>query len=106
LKHLRRNHEKGGYRNMLPLGLLTTGEKGEVLDIISKAHFGDHQGSRGRDKGRNPEHCRLEDMGLRTGKTVEVLNNKGMGPLLLKMDDARIALGRRMAMKIMVRRKN
>lgn len=90
---------------MLPLGLLTTGEKGEVMDIISKTRSCDHNVSRG-SKGRNPEHCRLEDMGLRTGKTVEILNNEGMGPLLLKMDDARIALGRKMAMKIMVRRKN
>ena len=91
---------------MMPLGLLTTGEKGEVMDVISKDQTGNNRGSQGNDKGRHNEHCRLEDMGLRTGKTVEMLNNEGRGPLLLKLDDARIAVGRRVAMKIMVRRKN
>ena len=60
---------------MMPLGLLTEGEKGEVMEIISKAHHGDQFGFRGDEKGRQPEDCRLEDMGLRTGKTVEILGD-------------------------------
>lgn len=91
---------------MMPLGLLTTGETGEVVHIILKGRNGDQSLGQGNDISRNSEYCRIEDMGLRTGKTVEMLNNGGQGPLLLKVDDARIALGRRMAMKIMVRRKN
>ncbi len=83
---------------MLPLGLLSTGEKAEVLRVIAK----EHQGHRHKRKsGRN---FRVEDMGLRTGKTVEMLNNKGRGPLLIKVDGSRIAIGRIMAMRIMVRR--
>jgi ferrous iron transport protein A len=44
-------------------------------------------------------------MGLRAGKTIEMLNNKGGGALLVKIDETRIAIGRGMAMKVMVRRK-
>ena len=44
-------------------------------------------------------------MGFRVGKTVEMLNNGGQGPLLIKVDESRLALGRGIAMKIMVRRK-
>ena len=35
---------------------------------------------------------------------IEMLNNEGRGPLLLKVEESRIAIGRGMAMKIMVRR--
>ncbi len=45
-------------------------------------------------------------MGIRPGKTVEMLNNEGGGALLVKVDEARIAVARAMAMKIMVRRKD
>jgi ferrous iron transport protein A len=48
--------------------------------------------------------CRLEDMGLRCGKTVEMLSNSGHGSLLVRVDDSRIALGRGVAMKVSVRR--
>jgi ferrous iron transport protein A len=41
-------------------------------------------------------------MGLRVGKTVEMLNNAG-GPVLLRVDESRIAIARGLAMKIMVR---
>lgn len=79
---------------MTPLGLLGTGEEAEVMEV----------------KGRNDPRkcrrsCRVEDMGLRAGKTVQMLNNEGRGPLLMKVGDSRIAMGRGMAMKIMVRRK-
>ncbi|MDA8387575.1 MAG: FeoA family protein [Nitrospiraceae bacterium] len=45
----------------------------------------------------------IEDMGIRAGKEVEMLKNPGRGPLLLKVDEARIAIGRAMAMRIFVR---
>jgi len=45
-------------------------------------------------------------MGIRPGKTIEMLSNEGGGALLVKIDEARIAMGRTMAMKIMVRRKD
>lgn len=78
---------------MFPLGLLSTGERAEIVRLRnSEAH-----GPDGKDCG-----CRMEDMGLRVGKTVEVLANGGHGPVLVKVDESRIALGRGMAMKIMV----
>jgi ferrous iron transport protein A len=74
---------------MVPLGLLQLGDRAEVVEIIS---------------GKHP-CARIEDMGFRVGKTVEMLNNEGRGPLLIKVDESRLALGRGMAMKILVRRK-
>lgn len=74
---------------MIPLGLLRLGDRAEVVEIIPDKH----------------PWARIEDMGFRVGKTVEMLNNEGRGPLLIKVDESRLALGRGMAMKIMVRRK-
>jgi len=37
-------------------------------------------------------HDLLEDMGIRPGKEVEILNNGGGGALLVKVDDSRIAV--------------
>ncbi len=82
---------------MAPLGLLSTGEKAEIAEIRAQKDI-----CAGRGKH---QMCQAEDMGLRIGKTVEMLNNEGRGPLLLKVDESRIAIGRGMAMKIMVKRK-
>ncbi len=82
----------------IPLGLLAPGEKAVVVDI------------RGGRRPHGPGCCghgslsRLEDLGLRLGKTLEVLNNRGACPLLIKVDESRLALGRGVAMKILVRR--
>lgn len=81
---------------MSPLGILSRGEKAEVVEIRSSCGC-----SHGRDK---KQACHTEDLGIRAGKTVEVLNNEGGGPLLIKVDESRIAISRGMAMKIMVRR--
>lgn len=81
---------------MSPLGLLSTGEKAEIVEIMAQ---------KGSCHGTGKQHvCHVEDMGLRIGKTVEMLNNKGGGPVLLRIDESRIAMARGMAMKIMVRR--
>ncbi len=79
---------------MVPLGLLSMGEKGEIVAVRLPAI----------NETASKSDCRVEDMGLRVGKTVEMLTNGGSGPLLLKVDESRIALARAMAMKIMVRR--
>ncbi len=75
---------------MVPLGLLGTGDKAEVIEIVSNQR----------------PIARIEDMGFRAGKVVEMLNNCGQGPLLIKIDESRVALGRGMAMKIMVKRRD
>lgn len=84
---------------MIPLGLLAAGERAEVMGV--------REGVTGTDRpisGCSEGLGRIEDMGLRTGKVVEMLNNEGRGALLLKIDESRIAIGRGMAMKILVRK--
>lgn len=83
---------------MTPLGLLNIGEQAEIVEI------GTQKGC-AHANGKN-QLCHAEDMGLRVGKVIEMLNNEGRGPILLKIDESRIAIGRGMAMKIMVRRKD
>lgn len=89
---------------MAPLGLLTEGEKGEIVDI--KARFSNMAcdcSCSGKHK-RHETMCHAQDMGLRQGKVVEVLSNQGIkGAMLLKVDESRIAIDRGMAMKIFVR---
>jgi Fe2+ transport system protein FeoA len=46
----------------------------------------------------------MMNMGLRPGKQVEMLTNRGAGPLVLRVDECRIAIARGAAMKIYVRR--
>lgn len=87
---------------MMPLALLSPGEHAEIVrvnaDVEEKKTCCGQCGGE-RHKGEN----RFEEMGLRTGKIVEMLN-RGTGPLLLRVDESRIAISRGMAMKIMVRR--
>ncbi len=73
---------------MMPLGLLGEGETGEIVAVA---------GTAGGEVG-----TRAEDMGLRMGKRVLMLTN-GAGPVLVKVDESRIALDRGVAMKIKVR---
>ena len=82
---------------MAPLGLLSRGEEAEILEI---------KVLKGGAAGSKDQLCHIEDLGLRVGKIVEMLNNEGRGPILLKVDESRIAIGRGVAMKIMVRRKD
>lgn len=47
---------------------------------------------------------RLSDMGLRIGSDVEILRNAAMGgPVLLGIGSTRLAIGRGMAERVMVR---
>ncbi len=86
---------------MLPLGLLSSGEQAEILEIREREK--NHLKQCSKDN-RKVEQVRIEDMGIRIGKNIEMLRNEGRGPLLLKVDESRIAMGRGMAMKILVRR--
>ncbi|MDX9714257.1 MAG: FeoA family protein [Dissulfurispiraceae bacterium] len=80
---------------MLLLGLLNRGEKAEIVSI--REH--------GCSLKKSGLDCRTEDIGLRPGKIVEVLCNELRGPMLLKIDESRVAIGRGVAMKIMVKQK-
>jgi ferrous iron transport protein A len=74
---------------MIPLALIESGEKVEIIDFVKK----------GKSLFNH-----LRDIGIFAGKIVEVVSNQGHGPLLLRIDEARIAISRGMAMQIMVRR--
>jgi ferrous iron transport protein A len=86
---------------MFPLGLLNSGEKAEIMEIRGQRCY--HLCHCDQSGCRNKPY-RVEDMGIRVGKSVQMLSNGGRGPLLLMVDESRIAVGRSMAMKIMVRR--
>ncbi len=98
---------------MFPMGLLSEGERAEVVEIPEAAVPGGPPGSDHAHRpgcrgcgcgGRAGAPGRIEEMGLRAGKIVEMLSNGGRGALLVKVDESRIAVGRAMAMKIVVRR--
>jgi ferrous iron transport protein A len=90
-----------GGGDMFPLGLLTCGERAEIMEIRERKGY---QPCECRKDKHRDEQYRIEDMGIRIGKSIEMLTNEGRGPLLLKVDESRIAMGRGMAMKILVRR--
>jgi len=102
---------------MFPLGLMAAGEKAEIADSgfcggpggASRGGHAHRHGCPGCGCGggkRGGSTGRIEDMGIRPGKTVEMLCNEGGRALLVKVDETRIAIGRAAAMKIMVRRKD
>ncbi len=88
----------------MPLGLLSIGESAEVVEV-RLSRFENQCCTEAHERDSCSGVCRLEDMGLRAGKVVEMLNKGGGGALLVKVDESRIAIGRGMAMKVMVRRK-
>jgi ferrous iron transport protein A len=73
---------------MMPLGLLGDGEAGEI--VVTPGDAGTCA-------------ARAEEMGLRVGRRVEMLNNAA-GPVLVKVDESRIAVDRGVAMRIQVRK--
>lgn len=92
---------------MMPLELLTPGERGEITEIHHCGGCGGGCHSHGHHHDHSHHHkkasaTRAEEMGLRVGKQVEVLNNEG-NLLLLLVDEARIAIDRRMARSIKVK---
>lgn len=93
----------GGEKNMMPLALLSAAERAEVTEVRNGNKCLPRRDGAAAPKTRSCQD-RVEDMGVRVGKVVEVLSNEGQGPILLKVDESRIAMGRGIAMKIMVRR--
>ncbi|QWR78698.1 transcriptional repressor [Candidatus Magnetomonas plexicatena] len=85
----------------LPLAKLAIGSRAIVVEFKSdEKHISTATGG----KSLTSHQSRIQELGIRTGKVVEMLNNKGGGPVLFKVDDSRIALARGLAMKIMVKR--
>ncbi len=93
----------------MQLELLTPGEKGEILEIrhCGGCGGGCHSHSHDHDHSHHNHHkkataTQAEEIGLRVGKQVEMLSNDG-NLLLLLVDEARIAIDRRMARSINVK---
>lgn len=76
---------------MMPLAFLSAGESAEVVRLGVKVRPQDESSLR-----------LASDMGLRCGQRVEMLSNSGGGPILLKVDSARLAIGRSLAHQVLV----
>lgn len=92
----------------MPLELMSPGERGEILEVRhcggcgGGCHSHGHNGHDHGLKALKATGTRAEEMGLRVGKMVEMLKNDG-NLLLLLVDEARIAIDRRMARNINVK---
>jgi ferrous iron transport protein A len=80
--------ETGVANSAIPLSALSTGEQGAVVQL---------EGGRGL-------LSRMASLGFTPGAEVTVLQNFGRGPLIVRVREARVALGRGEAKKIHVRR--
>lgn len=73
-------------KDAIPLAFLSVGEEGVIVEM---------QGGRGMSQ-------RLSEMGFTNSTRVRVLSSSSPGPVLVSVRDARIAIGRGIAMKILV----
>jgi len=74
--------------NVIPLAFMAPGERGEIVEIRGGMRFAQ----------------KLYGMGLTPSTIVEVMVSNPPGPILINVRGSRVAIGRGMAMKIMVRR--
>jgi len=72
--------------NMMPLSMLGSGEEARLVDV----------------RGGHGIRKHLSAMGLNPGTKVTIMQNAMRGPIILRVMDSRIALGRGMAHKILV----
>jgi ferrous iron transport protein A len=77
-------------QDVIPLNALETGERGVVVEL----------------KGGHGLLGRMTSLGFTPGTEVTILQNFGRGPLIARVRDARIALGRGEARHVRVRRSN
>lgn len=84
---------------MHPLGLLVSGETAEILEIRVNSKL------IGIESKMHQTFLRLSEMGIRVGKNIEMLNGNNGNSVLIKVDNSRLAISRKIAMKIFVRRK-
>lgn len=87
---------------MIPLGLLSAGEQGEIAGIKLNKGLKSPEAPFPAAE-RSAAEFRVEEMGLRIGKQVEMLNNGGR-TVLVRVDESRIAVDRGLAMNILIRR--
>ncbi len=85
---------------MVPLFELEEGETGEIAEISETQHRCG-KGFWGRKCCQ--DHVRFSELGLRAGKSITLLSKHRWGPLMIKIDDTRFAIGRGMADKIKIK---
>lgn len=71
----------------IPLSMLSPGEEGKIVNIL---------GGKGIVR-------RLSEMGFSIGEKIQVINST-RGPVVVKIKDSRLALGRGLAMGIIIKR--
>lgn len=71
----------------IPLSMLSPGEEGKIVNIL---------GGKGIVR-------RLSEMGFSIGEKIQVINS-ARGPVVVKIKDSRLALGRGLAMGIIIKR--
>ncbi len=95
---------------MVPLNTLNEGDFGEIIEINGCNHRRcNHKKSWQRRFLSEPNsinHGRMAGLGLRIGKKIQLLQKRKRGPLLIRVDDSRIAVGREMAENIFIKIKN
>ncbi|MBM3421958.1 MAG: ferrous iron transport protein A [Chlorobi bacterium] len=97
---------------MCPLAMLTCGESAEIVGVRNgfRHHGGEcvRHGDSGCSSGHHGDgrrrSARLSEMGFSPGQIVEVVQNSPGVPLLLRVRDGKMAVDKRTAMEIMVRR--
>lgn len=92
-----------GVRMEKRLAEMKEGEKGRIVRID------EHRGPLGRGKGRGfmggrcHQRRNLQTLGIREGKTVEIHSRQPIGgPIVIKIDNMTLTLGRMMAGRIIV----
>ena len=78
---------------MIPLALLNNGENGLVAKIPKEKPTQD---------GKVSIAKYIESLGIRVGKKIELLTKSNDGPVLVKVDNTRIALDQKLARRIML----
>lgn len=82
---------------MMSLAEMTQGMTGKIASIQNHHH--------GQQIDENHHHgaIRLKEMGFYEGQPITVVQNRGKGPLVIKLQDSKILLGRGLAKKILIR---
>ncbi len=83
---------------MFKLSLLNIGDTGEIIRINNRPC----KKTQDCDESERNAGGIAKDLGLRVGKHVRILQKQGKGPILVKIDDMRIAIGKKLADRIQV----
>ncbi|MGB9668631.1 MAG: FeoA family protein [Thermosulfidibacteraceae bacterium] len=80
---------------------LSEAREGEKVRIVDIETGGRGRGHGGGYRGKGVV-ARLTGMGLRIGQVAEIVRNAGSGPIIVRVGETSIAIGRGIASKIVV----